>query len=241
MGQAPAEPPTPKREALGWWHNDRQREPSVYSALGALVDQAGTVLTHALAREWLVARWQLQQLYRREERIRAKVGSSVPRVRPDNERRFLQAFSALPRVVIVGRKGGRQHRLSDGRSAGDVWRREGWGTAMVPERSPTQRVVRILTFLVSHQQLILDPRVVATMTVVERYGVESAPAMAAGCPDVETFLDRFVAAFLQALVRNPNPEDCAVSVSQWLLAQPETIDLYMTDMALAGLLRELSA
>lgn len=102
-------------------------------------------------------------------------------------------------------------------------------------------MVGILTFLASHQWVILDPRVLATMPVVERFGVESAPATAAECPDVEAFLERFTAAFLQALALNPHPEDCAVSVSQWLLAQPETIDLFMTDMALSELLREFSA
>ena len=233
LGQAPAEPPVPKREALGWWHNDRQREPSVYSALSALVARAGEPLTHELAREWLATRWQLERLYSREAWIRSKVGSGGPRQRPDNERRFLHAFSALPRAVIEGRKGGRQHRLSDGRSAADVWLGVGH------ERSASQRVVRILTVLVSHQWITLAPAVVAQMSVVERHGVRSETPAAAECPDAETFLERYAAVFLETLVREPHPDDCAALVCLWLLAQPEVVDLLLTDAELAALLRAL--
>jgi hypothetical protein len=232
--------PVFKDDALGWWYNERVREPSVYSALAALVDRADAPLTDALAADWLTTHNKLVYLHSSEDRIRGMVGNAGPRERPENEVRFLRAFDALQRTVIPGRKGGVQYRLRDGADPGEVWRRNAWGNRN-STRSPKEIAIHLLAFFHVQQWIVLQPQVTERVQWSRvRAGVaRSVPAAGVPCPSPETFLDRFADAFLACVTRDPHPDDCAPQLCQWLVEQPAVLDLFVTDAGMAAVLREM--
>jgi hypothetical protein len=239
-GQRQGEPPVFKNDALGWRFNNRIREPSVYSALAALVDRADDPLTDALASAWLTAHQKLVYLHSSEDRIRGMVGNGGPRERPENEHCFLLAFDALQRTTIPGRKGGVQYRLSDGTDAGDVWRRNAWGNRNRP-LTPKEMAINLLEFFHVQQWVILHPQVTegAQWRRVRESVARSEPAAGVTSLNMDTFLDRFADAFLACVSRDPHPDDCAPQICQWLVEQSAVRDLFVTDAGMASVLREM--